>query len=61
MMDQPGEKSMFLTGYWKWFRKAGAIMRSGYFPDGIQVGNWTTYVKNRVVDKVADMNDGKKS
>jgi antitoxin component YwqK of YwqJK toxin-antitoxin module len=32
-----------LTGYWEWFRKDGTKMRSGYFKDGKQIGEWTTY------------------
>jgi antitoxin component YwqK of YwqJK toxin-antitoxin module len=31
-----------LTGYWEWFRKDGSKMRSGYFENGEQVGEWTT-------------------
>jgi hypothetical protein len=27
-----------LTGYWEWFRKDGAKMRSGYFENGKQTG-----------------------
>ena len=29
-------------GHWEWFRKDGSKMRSGYFADGKQVGEWTT-------------------
>jgi antitoxin component YwqK of YwqJK toxin-antitoxin module len=32
-----------LEGYWEWFRKDGTKMRSGYFENGKQVGEWTTY------------------
>ena len=32
-----------LHGDWKWFRKTGAIMRSGSFIDGEQTGTWITY------------------
>ena len=32
-----------LHGDWKWFRKTGAIMRSGSFNDGEQTGIWITY------------------
>jgi antitoxin component YwqK of YwqJK toxin-antitoxin module len=28
-------------GHWEWFRKDGS-MRSGYFADGKQMGEWTT-------------------
>jgi antitoxin component YwqK of YwqJK toxin-antitoxin module len=31
------------TGYWEWFRKDGSKLRSGYFEDGKQTGDWTTY------------------
>ena len=37
---------------WEWFRKDGTIMRSGYFENGEQVGQWTTYDKNGKVVKV---------
>ena len=30
------------TGYWEWYRKNGVIMRSGYFENGEQTGEWTT-------------------
>ena len=40
------------TGYWEWFRKDGTKMRSGYFENGEQVGQWTTYDKNGEVYKV---------
>jgi antitoxin component YwqK of YwqJK toxin-antitoxin module len=43
------------TGYWEWFRKDGTKMRSGYFDEGAQVGNWTTYDRNGEVYKVTDM------
>jgi hypothetical protein len=32
-----------LTGYWEWFRKDDTKMRSGYFENGKQAGEWTTY------------------
>lgn len=40
------------VGYWEWFRKTGTISRSGYFEDGIQTGEWTTYDKDGQVYKV---------
>jgi antitoxin component YwqK of YwqJK toxin-antitoxin module len=43
------------TGYWEWFRKGGARMRSGYFENGAQVGQWTTYDKTGAVYKVTTM------
>ncbi|MEO5715380.1 MAG: hypothetical protein ABIT37_18015 [Luteolibacter sp.] len=32
-----------LNGYWEWFRKDGTMLRSGYFENGEQVGEWITY------------------
>ncbi|HET6204500.1 MAG TPA: DUF1801 domain-containing protein [Planctomycetota bacterium] len=43
------------TGYWEWFRKDGTRMRSGYFEDGEQVGEWTTYDQQGRVYKVTTM------
>ena len=40
------------TGYWEWFRKDGSRMRSGYFENGEQVGEWTTYNRKGEVYKV---------
>lgn len=39
-------------GYWEWFRKDGTKMRSGYFRNGQQVGEWTTYDRTGKVYKV---------
>lgn len=44
-----------LTGYWEWFRKDGTKMRSGYFEEGKQVGEWTTYDSTGAVYKVTQM------
>ena len=44
-----------LHGYFEWHRKGGTIMRSGYFDNGKQVGNWTTYDKTGKVYKVTKM------
>ena len=44
-----------LAGYWEWFRKDGSKMRSGYFADGKQVGEWTTYDAKGKVVKVTKM------
>ncbi len=33
------------NGYWKWFRKDGTKLRSGYFKNGKQAGQWITYDK----------------
>ena len=49
MVDDP------LTGYWEWFRKDGTKLRSGYFKDGKQVGEWTTYDTKGKVYKVTKM------
>jgi antitoxin component YwqK of YwqJK toxin-antitoxin module len=40
------------TGYWEWFRKDGSKLRSGWFEEGEQVGEWTTYDKNGGIFKV---------
>ena len=42
-------------GYWEFFRKDGVIMRSGYFDNGVQAGEWTTYDKQGKVYKVTQM------
>jgi antitoxin component YwqK of YwqJK toxin-antitoxin module len=44
-----------LAGYWEWFRKDGTKMRSGYFENGIQVGEWTTYDARGRVVKIMQM------
>jgi antitoxin component YwqK of YwqJK toxin-antitoxin module len=46
------------TGYWEWFRKDGTRMRSGWFDDGRQVGEWTTYDRAGKVVKVTRMKGG---
>ncbi|MEJ8571777.1 hypothetical protein [Microbaculum marinum] len=43
------------TGYWEWFRKDGTKLRSGYFDNGEQVGDWTTYDKAGAIYKVTRM------
>jgi antitoxin component YwqK of YwqJK toxin-antitoxin module len=48
------------TGYWEWFRKDGTKMRSGYFEDGVQVGDWTTYDTKGKVYKVTTKKPKKK-
>ena len=40
------------TGYWEWFRKDGTKMRSGYFQNCEQTGEWTTYDKRGNVHKI---------
>ncbi len=52
-----GEKTAdgVLTGYWEWFRKDGTKMRSGYFEDGKQAGEWTTCDRKGKVVKVTVM------
>ncbi|SBV99863.1 conserved hypothetical protein [uncultured Eubacteriales bacterium] len=42
-------------GYWEWYRIDGTIKRSGYFEDGEQVGEWTTYDKEGKPFKVTSM------
>ena len=44
-----------LTGYWEWFRKDATKMRSGYFENGKQTGEWTTYDASGKVVKVTRM------
>jgi antitoxin component YwqK of YwqJK toxin-antitoxin module len=44
-----------LTGYWEWFRKDGTKMRSGYFENGKQTGEWTTYDAKGKVVKITRM------
>lgn len=44
------------VGYWEWFRKEGARMRSGTFDDsGNQIAKWITYDRDGAVYKVTDM------
>jgi antitoxin component YwqK of YwqJK toxin-antitoxin module len=50
-----------LTGYWEWFRKDGVKMRSGYFENGEQVGEWITYDRNGDVYKVTNISKKKKT
>ncbi len=45
-----------MHGYWEFFRKGGgAIMRSGSFDRGVQVGEWTTYDKAGKIYKVTQI------
>jgi antitoxin component YwqK of YwqJK toxin-antitoxin module len=30
-------------GYWEWYRLDGTIKRSGWFAQGVPMGDWTTY------------------
>lgn len=43
------------VGYWEWFRKDGTKLRSGYFENGEQGGEWTTYDKKGEVYKVTNI------
>jgi hypothetical protein len=43
------------TGYWEWFRKDGTKLRSGFFLNGEQVGEWTTYDRAGKIHKVTMM------
>lgn len=42
-------------GYFEWFRTDGSRMRSGYFRNGKQTGEWTTYDKKGRIVKVTKM------
>lgn len=44
-----------LDGYFEWFRKDGTKMRSGYFCNGKQVGEWTTFDRKGRIVKVTHM------
>lgn len=44
-----------MVGYWEFFRKDGTKLRSGYFEDGKQGGEWTTYDSKGKVYKVTMM------
>ena len=35
-----------MIDYWEWFRRDGTLMRSGYFINGKQSGEWITYDNN---------------
>jgi hypothetical protein len=39
-------------GYWEWFRLDGTTLRAGYFDEGRQVGERTTYDTTGAVYKV---------
>jgi antitoxin component YwqK of YwqJK toxin-antitoxin module len=49
------------VGYWEWFRKDGTKLRSGYFDNGQQTGEWTTYDRTGKVYKVTTMKPKPKS
>jgi len=42
-------------GYWEWFRKDGTKLRSGFFTQGNQAGEWTTYDRKGRKYKVTRM------
>ncbi len=44
-----------LDGYFEWFRKDGTKLRSGYFKNGEQTGEWTTYDAKGQPFKVTDL------
>jgi antitoxin component YwqK of YwqJK toxin-antitoxin module len=44
-----------MHGYWEWYRRGGVIMRSGFFENSKQAGEWTTYDKQGKVYKVTKM------
>lgn len=41
------------NGYWEWFTRERAKMRSGHFENGQQVGEWITYDKTGQKYKVS--------
>ena len=45
-----------LHGYWEWYRRDGVIMRSGWFENGNQVGEWITFDKQGKVFKRSMIN-----
>jgi antitoxin component YwqK of YwqJK toxin-antitoxin module len=49
------------TGFWEWFRKDGTRMRSGFFENGKQIGEWITYDRQGKKVKVTLMKDQSKS
>jgi len=49
------------TGYREWFRKDGVRMRSGWFENGEQVGQWTTCDRTGAVFNVTTMKPKSKS
>ncbi len=42
------------TGYWEWFRREGTKSRSGYFENGIPIGEWITYDRNGEIYKITN-------
>jgi antitoxin component YwqK of YwqJK toxin-antitoxin module len=40
------------SGYWEWYRVDGTRMRSGFFQEGEQIGEWTTYDRQGNVHKI---------
>ena len=44
-----------MSGYWEWYRKDGTKMRSGYFENGEQAGEWVTYDRKGKVVKATQM------
>jgi antitoxin component YwqK of YwqJK toxin-antitoxin module len=44
-----------LEGYFEWFRKDGTKLRSGYFENGEQTGEWITYDAKGKPYKVTDL------
>ncbi len=44
-----------MDGYFEWFRKDGTKLRSGYFKNGLQTGEWTTYDAKGQPYKVTDL------
>lgn len=46
-------------GYWEWFRKDGSKMRSGYYKQDRQTGEWITYDKRGEIYKVTNLDKKK--
>ncbi len=44
-----------MDGYFEWFRKDGTKLRSGYFKNGLQTGEWITYDAKGQPYRVTDM------
>jgi antitoxin component YwqK of YwqJK toxin-antitoxin module len=38
-------------GYYEWYRIDGSLKRSGYFKQGVPVGQWITYLKDGTIYK----------
>ena len=43
-----------LHGAWKWYRADGSLLRSGHFKNGVQTGEWVTYLRDGQAHKVTN-------